>query len=215
MPKTGHEDRSAKFVIQDINSNKIYIKYYQKTDDMSVRNIQDILNAVNNISAILEENIEDIASNLEKINNIKKTYLKNVYNILLYDQKTQIDFRKDIFYEKVFDDVDANKNDFVEIAFKIELEYQDTDDRHYVKSIYEIFDENNNRLYIKSVTNNDYLYFLNRLIIDENIFHNFTKNVKKIKFIIKFQKLSSSRIIKIFYIKNDNYRLILKHYSST
>ena len=214
MPKTGHEDRSAKFVIQDINSNKIYIKYYQKTD-MSVRNIQDSLNTVNNISVILEENKKDIASNSEKINNIKKTYLKNVYNILLYDQKTQIDFRKDIFYEKVFDDVNANKNDFVEIAFKIELEYQDTDDRHYVKSIYEIFDENNNRLYIKSVTNNDYLYFPNRLIIDENIFYNFTKNVKKIKFIIKFQKLSSSRIIKIFYIKNDNYRLILKHCSST
>ena len=60
-------------------------------------------------------------------------YLKNVYNILFYDKKTQIDFRNS-FYEKVFD-VNANKNDFVEIAFKIELEYQDTDDRHYVKSI--------------------------------------------------------------------------------
>ena len=33
--------------------------------------------------------------------------------------------------------------------FKIELEYQDTDDRNYVKTIYEIFDENDNSLYVK------------------------------------------------------------------
>ena len=52
--------------------------------------------------------------------------------------------------------------------------------------MYEIFDENNNSLYIKSVTNNDYLYFSNKLIIDENIFNNFITNVKKIKFVIKF-----------------------------
>ena len=98
--------------------------------------------------------------------------------------------------------------------FKIELEYRDTDDRHYVKSVYEIFDENDNRLYIKSITNNNYLYFSNKLIIDENIFYNFTKNIKKIKFVIKFQKLLSSRVIYLYYIKNENYRFILKHYLS-
>ena len=95
--------------------------------------------------------------------------------------------------------------------FKIDLEYQDTDDRHYVKSIYELFDENDNRLYISSITNNNYAYFSNRLIIDENIFYNFTKNVKKIKFVIKFNMLLS-RVIKIWYIKNDNYRLVIKNY---
>ena len=120
---------------------------------------------------------------------------------------------KNIFYEKVLD-VNASINDFIETKFKIELEYQDTDDRNYVKSIYEIFDENDNRLYIKSISNNEYLYFSNKLIIDENIFYNFTKNIKKIKFVIKFQKLLESRVIKIFYIKNDNYRFILKHYST-
>ena len=56
-----------------------------------------------------------------------KSFLKNVFNILLYNSKTQINFKKDIFYEKVFD-VDANENDFIEISFKIELEYRDTDD---------------------------------------------------------------------------------------
>ena len=98
--------------------------------------------------------------------------------------------------------------------FKIELEYRDTDDRHYVKTIYEILDENDNRLYIKSVTNNEYAYFSNKLIIDENIFYNFNNNVKKVKFAFKFQKLSSSRVIYIYYIKNDNYRLIIKNYGS-
>ena len=38
------------------------------------------------------------------------------------------------------------------------------------KIIYEILDENNNSLYIKSVNNNEYLYFSNKVIIDENIF---------------------------------------------
>ena len=117
-----------------------------------------------------------------------------------------------MFCEKVFD-VNAGINDFIEISFKINLQYQDTDDRNYVKTIYQLFDEDNNSLYIKSITNNNYVYFSNRIIADENIFDNFTKNVKKMKFVIKFQMLLS-RFSKIYYIKNDNYRLILKHYSS-
>ena len=95
--------------------------------------------------------------------------------------------------------------------FKIDLEYEDISERNYVKSIYELFDENDNRLYIRSITNNNYAYFSNRLIIDENIFYNFTKDIKKIKFVIKFQMLLS-RVIKIWYIKNDNYRLVIKNY---
>ena len=97
--------------------------------------------------------------------------------------------------------------------FKIDLQYEDISERNYVKLIYQLFDENDNSLYIKSVTNSNYKYFSNRVIVDENIFYNFTKNVKKIKFVIKFQMLLS-RVIKILYIKNDNYRFILKHYST-
>ena len=97
------------------------------------------------------------------------------------------------------------------MSFKIDLEYEDISERNYVKTIYEIFDETNNSLYIKSVTNDDYTYFSNRVIIDENIFYDFTKNVKEIKFVIKFQMLMS-RVIKIWYIKNDNYRLVIKNY---
>ena len=77
--------------------------------------------------------------------------------------------------------------------------------------IYEIFDDDDNSLYIRSIKNNDYLFFSNKLVIDENIFYNFNKDVKKIKFVIKFQMILS-RVIKIFYIMNDNYRLIIKNY---
>ena len=96
--------------------------------------------------------------------------------------------------------------------FKIDLQYDDISEKNYVKTIYEIFDETNNSLYVKSVTNNNYTYFSNRVIADENTFYNFTKDIEKIKFVIKFQMLLP-RVIKIWYIKNENYRLILKHYS--
>ena len=59
MPKIGQENRSAKFIIQDINSNKIYIKYYQKTDEMNIKNIEDSLNTVNNFSEKIDENKKD------------------------------------------------------------------------------------------------------------------------------------------------------------
>ena len=47
MPKIGQENRSARFIIQDINSNKIHIKYYQKTDEINIKNIEDSVNNVN------------------------------------------------------------------------------------------------------------------------------------------------------------------------
>ena len=128
---------------------------------------------------------------------------------MFYDSKTQIDFRN-LLYEKVFN-VNANKNDFIETIFEIDLKYENISERSYVKTIYKILDENDNNLYIKSVANNNYTYFSNRVIVDENIFYNFTKNVEKIKFFIKFQMILS-RVIKIWYIKNDNYRLVIKNY---
>ena len=45
-PKETQQNRSAKFTIQDINSNKIYIKYFQKTEEMSIKDIQDSLDSV-------------------------------------------------------------------------------------------------------------------------------------------------------------------------
>ena len=163
----------------------------------------------------INTNEDNIAYNLNEINYLKnnksKSYLKNVYNILFYNNNEQISFKDEIFYEKEFD-VNASINDFIEIKFKIALEYRNINDRNYVKNIYEILDENDNSLYIKSASNSEYSYFSNRVIIDEEIFYTFTKNIKKMKFVIKFQKLSASRVIYLYYIKNDNYRLTIKNY---
>ena len=191
-----------------LKSNFLCIKHYLKINSISVNNnIDDLENSI-------LSNKNNISTNLNEINYLKnnfpKTYLKNIYNILFYDSKTQIEFTN-IFYEKAFE-LNANKNDLKEMRFKIDLEYEDISGRNYVKTICQFFYENNNSLYIKSVTNNEYFYFPNRVIIDENIFCNFTNDVKKIKFVIKFQNISFSRVIKIFFIKNDNYRLVIKNY---
>ena len=108
-------------------------------------------------------------SNSTKINNIKNSkYLKNIYNILLYDLKTQIDFRG-MFFDEIFE-VNAKQNDFIELNLKYLLEYEDMSEPNFVNTYYEIFDENNNSLYISTINNNDYQYFSNKVFVDENIF---------------------------------------------
>ena len=203
------------------DSNFLCIKHYKKINLISVNNNlgdleSTILSNKNDISTNLiniRGNEDNIGYNLSEINNIKnnisKSYLKNIYNVLFYDEKTQIDFKK-IFYEKIFT-VDAKKDDFLKFNLKMLLDYENINEKIYVNTVYEIFDENNNSLYISTINNNDYQYFSNKLSIKENIFYNFTKNVKNIKFRIKFV-MTSVQLIKIWYIKNDNYRLIIKNY---
>ena len=93
------------------------------------------------------------------------------------------------------------------------LEYEDIFEKNYVNTIYEFFDENNNSLNISTINNNDYQYFSNKVFVEENIFYNSTENVKNIKFRIKFV-MTAVKVIKIRYIKNNNYRFILEHYST-
>ena len=207
-----HGTGNINLEIDDDNENYINVDYVDRNNEERINTNK------NNISSNLGKintNVTDISSNLGKINNIKnnssKSHLKNVYNILFYNNNEQISFKDEIFYEKEFD-VNANINDFIEIKFKIGLEYRRIDYRNYVKNIYEILDENDNSLYIKSASNSEYSYFSNKVIIDEDIFYTFTKDIIKIKFVIKFQKISSSSIIYLYYMKNDNYRLTIKNY---
>ena len=196
--------------INDDNENYISVDYLDRNNegriDMNKKDISTNLIKINS-------NEDNILTNLNEINYLKnnKSYLKNVHNILFYDNNEQISFKDEIFYKKEFD-VNASINDFIEIKFKIGLEYRRINDRNYVKNIYQILDENDNSLYIKSASNNEYNYFSNRVVIDEEIFYTFNKNIKKMKFVIKFQKISSSSIIYLYYIKNDNYRLTIKNY---
>ena len=110
-----------------LKSNFLCIKHYKKINLISVNN------NISNLENSILSNKNDISTNLIKINNnedeityiknnISKPYLKNIYNILIYESKTQINFTG-IFYEKVFD-VNASINDFIEMNFKIDLEYE-------------------------------------------------------------------------------------------
>ena len=172
------------------NSNFLCIKHHEKINLISVNNnLGDLENTIlsksskidtnkNNISTNLISmrlNEDNVSINLSKIKelNQNKTCLKNLENIIFYDSKTQIDF-KNLFYEKVFA-IDAKQNDFIEINFKMLLEYENINEKNYVNTVYEIFDENNNSLYISTINNNDYQYFSNKVSIKENVFYNFTK----------------------------------------
>ena len=205
-------------------SNFLNIKYYKKINSISVNNnLGDIENNIssnkNDISTNLikiNSNENSILSNLNEINSIKnnnsKSYLKNVYNILFYNEKKQISFNDNIFFEKIFD-INGELNNFIEINFQISLEYEDISERAYVKTLYELLDENDNSLYIKSVDNSEYSYYTNKIFVNENLFYNLNKSIQKLKFVIKFQMLLF-KTIRVWYIKNDNYRLILKHYGN-
>ena len=201
--------------IDDDNENYINVDYIDRNNEGNNEQVDTNTRDISNNLIKINSNEDDILSNSSEINNIKKnsskSYLKNVYNILFYNHNEQVSFKDQIFYEKEFD-VNASINDFIEINFKIGLEYRNIKDQNYVKNTYEILDENDNRLYIKTISNDEYSYFSNKVIIDENIFYTFTKNIKKIKFVIKFQKLSASRVIYLYYMKNDNYRLTIKNY---
>ena len=124
------------------NSNFQCVKHYKKINLISVNNnLGDLENTIlSNSSKIdtnknyistnsigINTNEDNIAYNLEEINyfknNISKPYLKNIYNILFYDSKNQVDFRG-IFFEKVFD-INASINDFIEMNFKIDLQYEE------------------------------------------------------------------------------------------
>ena len=210
-----HGTGNINLEIDDDNESYINIDYLDRNNEGNNEQVDTNTRDISSNLGKINSNEDDILTNLNEINCLKKNkhtqYLKNVYNILFYNNNEQISFKDRIFYEKEFD-VNASINDFIEIKFKIGLEYRSINDRNYIKNIYEILDENNNRLYIKTISNDEYSYFSNRVIIDENIFYTFTKNIKKIKFIIQFQKLSLSKVIYLYYMKNDNYRLTIKNY---
>ena len=98
-------------IYNDFSSSFLSIKYYKKINLISVNNnLGDIENDIssnltkieNNESNIstnlinINANEDNIAHNLNEINYLKNNkstqYLKNIYNILIYDSKTQIRF---------------------------------------------------------------------------------------------------------------------------
>ena len=195
-PKESQQNRSGKFTIKDINSNKIYVKYFQKTEEMSIKDIRDSLNTVNNFAS--------------KIDNLEKSiYLKNLYNILYRDNDIKVSH---FFYDKTFL-LNAKRNDFIEVYFKLQLEYDDILNTKDVETNLIFFNmENGQELYSKSYSNNKYLTNTNNIIlISDSINYNFDIDIDKVKITITF---STTTNLNITYKSINNHRLILKHYGN-
>ena len=154
-PKESQQNRSARFTIQDINNNKIYIKYFQKTEEMSIKDIQDSLDNVNSIS-----------NDLKQINDSIK--LKNIKNILFYDERDQINF-KGIFFNKTFE-LNIKKNDFIEIDLRMLLDYENINEAHIVITEFKLYNDNDEQIYISTYNNGDSISYKNFVFINKHIF---------------------------------------------
>ena len=187
MPKPTQQNRSAKFIIKDINSNKIYVKYFQKTDVMSIKDIQDSLNKIE-----------------------QKLYLKNLYNILYHDSDIKISH---IFFDKTFL-INAKRNDFLEIFFKLLLKYDDIFNAKYVTSNFILYDMSNGQeLYSISYPNSDYIDNSNiDILLNNSFYFNFDNDVNKLKIAITFSLTKTG--LNITYSSINTNRLIIKHYGN-
>ena len=165
----------------------------------------------------INSNEDDIAYNLSEINYLKNNkstqYLKNVYNILLYNNKIQIDFRKSSFYEKVFN-VNANKNDFIEINLRMLLDYENINESHLVFTAFKLIDDNDDELYVATYYNKDDILYKDFMFISKTIFYNFEKDTKKLKILIYFRKTDTNAVIKIWYEPVNTDRLIIRHFGN-
>ena len=196
MPKPTQQNRSAKFIIKDINSNKIYVKYFQKTDEMSIKDIQHSLNNVNNI-----------ISRIDKIE--KNLYLKNLLNILYHENDLKASH---IFFEKTYT-INAKKNDFLEIYFKMLLKYDDISNAKYVNPNFIFYDDNDKELHSVSYDNSDYIGVTNiNILLNNTIYYNFDSDTTNFKILISFSWTRSNLNIILKSINTN--RLIIKHHGN-
>ena len=196
-PKETQQNRSATFTIKDINSNKIYVKYFQKTDEMSIKDIQDAIDNTKNITS--------------KINNLEKSiYLKNLFNELYHENDVPIGH---IFFDKTYT-INAKRNDFIEVYFKMLLKYEDTSNAKHITTNFILYNmENGQELLIYSYDNSDYISNSNTDILLNNTFnYTFDEDVNKVKIAITFTKRES--YVKISYSSINTNRLIIKHYGN-
>ena len=193
-PKETQQNRSAKFFIRDINSNKIYVKYYQKTDEMSIKDIKDSL---------------DNSNDLKQINDSIK--FKNIKNILFYDERDQINF-KGIFFNKTFE-LNIKKNDFIEFNLRMLLDYENINESHITITEFKLYNADNEQIYIATYNNGDSISYKNFVFTNKHIFYNFEKDTKNLKIMIEF-RMTRVEVIKIWYEPKNLDRFIIKHYGN-
>ena len=219
---------TGNFNLELINENFVNISYLDK-NDISLKIDTNARDISTNLSKI-DVNKDDIATNLIKINsnkddilynsteidylknNMSKSYLKNIYNILFYDYKKQINFNE-LFFNKTFN-LNVKKNDFIEIDLKMKLEYEDIDDSKIIKTEIKLYNDINEEIFISNYINKDSISYSNFVFLNKNILYNFIEDTKFLKIIIKFEFLQIKSIKKIHYIPTNNDRLYLKHYGN-
>ena len=164
---------------------------------MSIKDITDSLDNVKNVSTRVD--------NLEK-----SLYLKNLYNILYHDSDIKVSH---IFFDKTFL-VNAKRNNFLEVYFKMLLKYDDISNAKYVDTNFILYNmENGQELYSKSYNNEDYIGITNAEIILNNTFNfNFDIDVTKLKIAITFSWTRNN--LDITYKAVNANRLIIKHYGN-
>ena len=219
---------TGNFNLELINENFVNVSYLDK-NDISLKIDTNARDISTNLSKI-DVNKDDIATNLIKINsneddilynsteidylknNMSKSYLKNIYNILFYDYKKQINFNEP-FFNKTFN-LNVKKNDFIEIDLKMKLEYEDIDDSKIIKTEIKLYNDINEEIFISNYINKDSISYSNFVFLNKNILYNFIEDTKFLKIIIKFEFLQIKSIKKIHYIPTNNDRLYLKHYGN-
>ena len=164
---------------------------------MSIKDIRDSLNNGNNIT-----------SRIDKIE--KNIYLKNLYNILYHDNDIKVSH---IFFDKTFL-LNAKRNDFIEVYFKLLLKYDDISNAKYVSTNFILYDMSNGQeLYSISYRNSDYIGIINiNILLNNSFYFNFDNDVNKLKIAIT---LSWTRTgLNITYSSINSNRLIIKHYGN-
>ena len=163
---------------------------------MSIKNIQDSLNTVNSIT-----------SKIDKLE--KSIYLKNLFNELYHEVDIKISH---ISFNKTFL-VNAKRNDFLEVYFKMLLKYDDISNAKYVDTNFIFYDDNNNELYSASYDNDDYIGIANvDIFLNNFIYFNFDRDTINLRIVISFSWSRSN--LNIIYKSVNTDRLIIKHYST-
>ena len=146
---------------------------------------------------------------MEKINNSIK--LKNIKNILFYDERDQINF-KGIFFDRTYE-LNIKKNDFIEIDLRMLLDYENINESHITITEFKIYNDDNEQIYIATYNNGDSISYKNFVFINKHIFYNFEKDTKNLKIIIEF-RMTRVEVIKIWYEPKNLDRFIIKHYGN-
>ena len=118
-----------------------------------------------------------------------------------------------IFFDKTYT-IDAKRNDFIEVYFKLLIKYEDTSNSKHITTNFILYNmENGQELISYSYDNIDYIANSNTDILLNNAFYyNFNEDVNKLKIAITFTKRRS--YVKISYSSINNNRLIVKHYGN-